>query len=78
MCTIPIIYYTLFTLTQGQIFMNNDHITPSILTVIPTKDLDILNDLNCQDTKSIASLIEENTNEKEKDQNTEEIPAISG
>ncbi len=68
----------MFTLTQGQIFMNNDHITPSILTVIPVNNLDILQDLTCQENKSIASLIDEKTNEKEKDKDNNESPAVSG
>lgn len=47
--------------------MNIDNITPSILNVTPLKDLEINNDLDCEQTKSIAQLIEEKDEEKEKE-----------
>jgi hypothetical protein len=59
---------------QGAFFMKNDQISPSILTVCSKMTLDILEDLKCEQTKSIAALLEEKDEEKEKPEN----PAISG
>ena len=47
--------------------MNIDNITPSVLKVSPIMDMNIKNDLNCEQTKSIAQLIEEKDEEKEKE-----------
>ncbi len=74
MCTKPTIYYSLFTLMQGMFFMKNDQISPSILTVCSKITLDILEDLKSEQTKSIATLLEEKDEETEK----KDSPAISG
>ena len=45
--------------------MNIDNITPSILKVTANLDSNIQNDLNSEQTKSIAQLIEENDEKEE-------------
>jgi hypothetical protein len=47
---------------QGS-FMNIDNIIPSILHVTAKSEVDIENDLNSSQTKSIAELISDNNNE---------------
>lgn len=59
---------------QGAFFMKNDQISPSILTVCSKITLDVLKDLECEQTKSIATLLEEKDEEKEK----ADTPTISG
>lgn len=53
---------------QGAFFMKIDQITPSILTVCSDLSVDIKNDLQLEQTKSIAKLLEEK-DEKEKEEN---------
>jgi hypothetical protein len=65
MCTKPIIYYDQPSLTQGK-NMNPIPIIPSILTVTAKLTDDITPELNIEENKSIASLIE-NTEEKPDD-----------
>jgi hypothetical protein len=51
---------------QGS-FMNIDNIIPSILHVTAKSEVDIENDLNSSQTKSIAELISDNNNEEKKE-----------
>lgn len=47
--------------------MNIDNIIPSILHVTAKSEVDIENDLNSSQTKSIAELISDNNNEEKKE-----------
>ena len=50
---------------QGVFFMKTDQIIPSILTVCSDLSCDIVKDLQYEQTKSIAKLLEETDEEKE-------------
>lgn len=53
--------------------MNIDHITPSILHVSASEDLNIEKDLLSEPTKTIAELLQKDTDEtKENTKNTED------
>jgi hypothetical protein len=52
--------------------MNIDNITPLVLHVTAKENLNIENDLNSVQQKSLSQLIEDNINEKEKEDKQEE------
>lgn len=52
--------------------MNIDHITPSILHVTASSELNIQKDLESEQTKSIAELLDKDNNETKEDQTNEE------
>lgn len=66
----------MFTLMQGKKFMSDNNIIPSLLTVTAKLDRDIVQDLVSEQTKSIASLIEDQHEEKE--ETGQPHPIISG
>lgn len=50
--------------------MKNEPIIPSILTVCSKIELNVIQDLECAETKTIAKLLEENDEKEDKDHET--------
>lgn len=51
--------------------MTNDQFIPTVLHVTAKENVDVTNDLASDQTKSVAQLLEENNEEKEKDSQRE-------